>query len=276
MKQITLKHPSEHLYGEVLKSRAVTEFTLTETTYAPNLELPKHSHDRAYFCLVLQGTYTEAYGNKTRLCQPASLIFHPPDEIHSDRFYGAGGRCFNVQINPRWLERVREHSAALDRSTDFQGGEIAHLAVKLYREFRAIDEASPLAIEGLTLEILAEASRRSARSSDRRPPHWLVQARELLRERFSEHLPLTAIAASVGVHPVHLAREFRKHYHLTIGEYVRQLRIEFACCELSESTTPLIEVALAAGFSHQSHFSRTFKRLTGLSPAEYRMVSRLR
>jgi AraC family transcriptional regulator len=135
---------------------------------------------------------------------------------------------------------------------------------------------TPLAIEGLTLELLAETSRRSVVSSNHKRPLWLEQAREILHAHFTGQLTLTSIAEMVGVHPVHLAREFRKYYLCTMGDYVRQLRIEFACRNLAETTTPLVEIALAAGFSHQSHFSRTFKRLTGMTPAQYRALSRLR
>jgi AraC family transcriptional regulator len=175
-----------------------------------------------------------------------------------------------------WLERVRRHSMVLDTPAHFYGGSLATLAMKLYKEFRALDRDSPLVVEGLSLEILAEASRRFRLNSASRPPSWLYQVREILHDQFSEHLTLASIAKSAGVHPVHMAREFRKHFRLTIGEYLRQLRIQFACAKLSNSDSALPEIALEAGFSHQSHFSRTFKRLTGMTPAEYRKISRSR
>lgn len=265
-----------HLYGYVLRGREVAGLALRETSYPPNLELPRHSHEQAYFCFVLQGTYTEIYGSRTRTCKPSALIIHPPDEIHSDHFHNARGRCFNVQIDSNYLERIREYSVILDSPIDFYGGLLAHLTMKLYKEFCEAEEASPLVIEGLALEILGEASRHSEQVSKRRAPSWLRQARELIHARFFTTLTLAFIAESVGVHPVHLARAFRQYYRYTIGEYVRQLRIEFACRELSLSEIPLVEIALTAGFSSQSHFSTVFKRHTGLTPAEYRAVSRAR
>jgi AraC family transcriptional regulator len=89
-------------------------------------------------------------------------------------------------------------------------------------------------------------------------------------------LSLSQQAACVGVHPVHLAREFRRFYHCTIGDYIRQLRIKFACEKLVQSDLPLSEIALASGFFDQSHFTRTFKQLTGKTPQAYRADFRLR
>ena len=263
-------------YGNALKSRLIGGLSLIETTYAPNLLVPKHAHECAYFCFVLHGTFTETYEGRTRTCKPSSLIFHPPSEIHSDCFDNAGGRCFNVQIEPRLLERVREHSTTLDQPAEFRRAPLAHLAMKLYREFKAIDEPSLLVIEGLTLEILGEGSRGTLDPSKRHPPRWLEQSREMLHAEFATNLTLTTIAACADVHPVHLARAFRQHYRCTIGEYVRQLRIEFASRELSQSDTPLVEVAAAAGFCSQSHFSTVFKRYTSFTPAQYRAISRAR
>jgi len=119
------------------------------------------------------------------------------------------------------------------------------------------------------LEIIAEASRRSRPTSDRQAPRWLKQARELIHARFSEKLTLAEIAQSVGVHPIYLASEFRRCYLSTVGEYVRQMRIEYACRELSTSDSSLVDIALQAGFADQSHFSKVFKRLTSLTPSQY-------
>ena len=81
---------------------------------------------------------------------------------------------------------------------------------------------------------------------------------------------LVELALDIGVHPVHLARVFRKNFDCTVGEFVRRLRIERACKEIAESSAPISEIALALGFYDQSHFSNTFKRFTGMTPAAYR------
>ncbi|MBI4564115.1 MAG: helix-turn-helix transcriptional regulator [Planctomycetes bacterium] len=129
---------------------------------------------------------------------------------------------------------------------------------------------SPLIIEGLALEMLGEIGRKPAVLHEKTPPPWLSDARDLLREQFSQRLTIHEIAQAVGVHPVHLAREFRRFYGYTVGGFVRHLRLVYSCKKLVQSRMPLREIALAGGFFDQSHFARTFKRHFGKTPEDYR------
>lgn len=271
-----MKSNLETLYGEVVGNAAFGGLMLTETTYQAKTNLPGHAHPADYFCFVLQGDFTECYERKSRVCAPATLIFHPAGETHADDFHSAA-RCFNIQPDALWLERIRENSPVLGSPAVFQGGFLAQLARRLYKEFCRADELSALVIEGLTLEILGETARRSINSTRKRqPPRWLAQARELLTEQFCENFSLAEIAKTVGVHETHLSREFRRFYGCTLGEYVRERRIEIACQKLSHSEDSLAEIAHRAGFFDQSHFGKIFKHITGTSPAAYRKMFRAR
>ena len=245
---------------------------LTERSYAAGLETPRHSHPDAYFCLILEGTSRQAYGSKSRVREPLSTTFYPPDELQSECFGRGGGRIFSVEADSRWLSHLRDYSVIGEESVDFRGGSVGWLMTRLYHEFRRLDHTSTLVIEGLTLEIIAEASRKSA-ASPSGPLRWLEQVRDILHDRMAENMTLSDVAELVAVHPVYLASAFRKQYHCTIGEYRRRLRIEFACREICKPDASLAQIALAAGFANQAHFSRVFKRLTGMTPAEYRTNS---
>ncbi len=106
-------------------------------------------------------------------------------------------------------------------------------------------------------------------------PRWLADARSYLHDP-GQVGSLSELATAVGVHPVTLARGFRKAYGCSVGAYLRWLRVARAAHELTETDAPLAEIALAAGFADQSHFSNVFRREMGLSPSAFRRAVRAR
>jgi AraC family transcriptional regulator len=266
--------------GSVLRWARVAGLDLGEIVYPPAKERPVHLHDRASFHYLLEGGYVEQHGRHSRECTTNTLVFQPAGYEHSYRASHVHSRAFTIELDEAWTARLREHGVALESPGNLRGGLVCWLQALLYREFCAMDAASPLAIEALALEMAVETARNGQRlgdiAADRKPPSWLLQATDLLHDRLSEPLSLADIARSVGVHPVHLARVFRRHHRCTVGEYVRRLRVGLACRELTHSSASLSEIALAAGFPDQSHFSRVFKRVTGLTPGTFRAETQVR
>lgn len=260
--------PHLDFHGKTLKSREVAGFALREIFHQPGVFIPKHSHEHAHVGFILSGGFTEKFERKALECKPLSVSYLSPGLTHTDDFRH-GVHCLVFEIAPRRLERVRQ-LLTLKEPIFVHGGQAAWLTMRLYHEARRTDEASSLAVEGLALEILAELSRQQAKVSEVKPPRWLQQARDVLHAQFPETLTHDGVAKLVGVHPVHLATVFRRHFACTIGEYVRRLRIEFASQRIAAADDSLCEVGLAAGFSDQSHFSKVFKQQTGMTPGQFR------
>ncbi|HYV05791.1 MAG TPA: AraC family transcriptional regulator [Blastocatellia bacterium] len=265
-----------HPFANVLERKEVSGIVLKEVFDSARSKVPQHAHEAAHFCIAVSGNCMERFGARTRECKPLSWGFFPAGETHCFEIDSTASRSFGIDIGPRWLDRARACSIVLDQSERSHGGTMAQTLMKLYREYHHMDEASPLAIEGHVLEMLAAMSRRQVKSKGRIPPRWLRQAEEFLRAHFDEHLSLVMLSEAVGVHAVHLAREFRKHYACTAGDYVRRLRVEYACREIGKARSSLAEIASTAGFSDQSHFSKVFRRHTGMTPAEYRAAISIR
>ena len=256
--------------GHIIKTCEVAGLRLVDGVYFANTKVPKHSHQHAVLCVGLTGMCSEVIAGKVRQYEAMTVEFLPADQFHSLDFPCADTRAFSIDIATGWIERAREFSLRLDNSVHAHGGLLSALMMKTYDEFRHLDSASAVAIQGLTMEMLAAVSRNNPNLPDRRPQRWLACAEEFLRESFTEHLTLAQVATGAGVHPVYLAREFRRFHGCTIGEYIRRLRVERACRQLSSSDESLATIAAGSGFSDQSHFSRTFKRFMRMTPARYR------
>jgi AraC family transcriptional regulator len=257
--------------GKVVRQQACAGLSLTETRHPAGARLPRHCHERAYFCLIRRGTYREEYGNRQRFCGPHMLAFHPPMEVHAEHVDAEEVCSFNIEITSLWVRGSAGRALPLSEPFDCHAGPAVGLAVRILDEFNCFDASSPLIIEGLTLELLGVCDRQVR--CETAPPRWLRRVSELLRERCTDSWNLAAVAAEAGVHPGYLATSFRRHFGCTIGDFVRRQRIALACRALTEDDTPLADVALRAGFADQSHFTRAFKRELGLTPAAYRKAT---
>ncbi len=256
-------------YGDVTRRYASRGLVVSEIRHTRPRTLPAHSHEHAYFCLLLEGGYAERFGRREVAYDPYTVAYHPPETTHADEIGRNGAIFFSVEVDDRWIERLRQSGAKPAGFASARGGDILWLAARLHREFRRQDACSSLAIEGLVLEMLAAVAR-SDKESERPAPQWIGRVIDLLREEFRENLSLDRLAAEAGVDPIRLSKAFRRAHGRTIGEFVQELRVRAACAQLADPDVPLADVALACGFSDQSHLTRIFKRVTGTTPGAFR------
>ncbi len=265
--------PGGQFFGELVRQRTVAGLTLTETRYAPGTRLPRHCHRHGYFCLIRRGSFREDYNGRQRSCGPLTLAYHPPGEVHAEQIGSSEVWSFNIDIAPGWARAAGRTAWPLDEPFDTRAEPMVGLAVRLFQEFSSPDAASPLIIEGLMLELLGQCARATVRQQTGGAPPWLARVRDLLAERSADPPGLAELAAEAAVHPGHLATAFRRHYGCTVGEFTRRQRVARACQQLAATDRPLAEVALLAGFADQSHFTRAFQRLLGVTPAVYRKMA---
>ena len=251
------------------RSLGLDGFAVVEAWFPAQEILAHHTHDRACVAVMLDGSFDLHLNGKSYHCTPATVFTEPAGDSHANFIGHAGAHVVVVQPDPSRGELLRPFTGFLEKPTYHNHPGMAERASRLARELDQSDDLCPLAAEGIVLEMLATLARVEM-AGLRPPPPWLLQAQELLHAQFTEAIRASSVAEAVGVHPAHLARAFRNHFKLSMGSYVRRLRLEWAARQLVGSDTPLSAVALAAGFADQSHFTRFFKRHTGLTPNAYR------
>ena len=258
----------------LLNEHHFRELSFVEVQYPSGLAMGSHSHASAALIFNRKGIIQVDCQGRSRITHPSTLTFVPAHEPHAN-FVHEEGHTFEIILHTPWMERLRQSIKFIETSVDVSGGPAIWLAMRLYQELQHSDDLTPLAVEGLTMELLAQVLRDTGVVNDARTrvPQWLGQVKDFLHAHFNDGPSLETIASAVGVHPAHLTRAFRQHYHCTLGDYARRLRVNYACHLLSTSEMPLSQVALEAGFADQGHFSRTFKALTTTTPAQYRNLS---
>ena len=170
---------------------------------------------------------------------------------------------------PRDLERLPLRFAVADPL-------VAASLEELLRELREPREAGSLYADRLAdvlvLHLIRTAGGTIPESTAKGglSPDALRRACERLEASAERGISLEELAREVGMSRFHFARAFRRSTAKSPHEYLTERRVERAKQMLVHSDLPVVEVALAAGFGSQSHFTHTFRRATGLTPAAYR------
>ena len=227
-----------------------------------------HTHHDAHFILVTGGDYVSAAGRPPDI--GPVLIYNPPGTTHRDHFERGRGSFFAVSLAPGYAALALTGTTVPDAPCYLTAP--AQLALVMRIAATCAAEVATLSLDALCMELLATMDPR-LRGPPSARPGWLARAVELLHDRYREELTVAEIATAVGVHPIHLARTFRRHLRCTPGEFARFRRLERAAALLQRTAWPLAEVALSSGFADQSHLTRVFTRYFGLPPGEYRLLA---
>jgi AraC family transcriptional regulator len=252
------------------KSLQVDGLLVSALDYAPETRTPAHENEGACLTVTLHGSWLVHDCAKAFACTPGVVHVVPGGARHYSRFESAGARMFALYVAEEKQDELGAARGALDSVRHFRDGRVEELARSAMREIQFPDAATSLALEGLALEMLAWTARPHGNVPGEKRSRWLRRVEERLRAEFRTTPSYEEIAREVGVHRVHLARSFRAATGLSMGAFVRRLRLEWTADQLVRTSKPLVELAAEAGFADQSHFTRLFRAKTGMTPALYR------
>jgi AraC family transcriptional regulator len=265
-------HHMHYLSGTTGSERFVTEisgFKVLETDLAAGSVVPMHTHENATIVLTLEGDYKERYRGAWEPHAPLTLIAKPAGEHHANAIGEKPARCLVVELTEARVKQFARMGFLWDAPLVQVRPSLAMTGLKMSRELRRGDKLSPLLLESAALELVGQICR-GVPPTYSNEPRWMRQAVELIHDGPYDTLRLSRVAAIIGIHPVHLARTFKRVHGCSVGAYVRRLQVTRAVHRLSETSESVSDVAAATGFYDQSHMVRTMRREIGLTPSEIR------
>lgn len=263
-------------FGRTLGTRKVSGLVLVDSLHPAELRIPRHEHENSYLSLIREGGFVESYGRRQREVVPGMLLINPPGEGHAEQMGSHAVSSLNIELSPDWLRELFDIGCPLDRPGHMQSDQMVFLRDSLVWELNRGDEDSPLAIESLVWEIIQVSVLRRPFQPDRVMPRWLREVRDIIEGGLARPPALGPLAREVGVHPVHFAVVFRRFYGCSLGEYSRRRRLDEARRRIADPAISLSRIAFDLGFADQSHFTRTFKRFSGMTPQQYRTFLRFK
>ncbi len=254
-----------------------------------------HSHEFYEFVYVQEGFTIHNYGDSTTILTEGDMFAVRPGTVHSytGLHYTKVYNCifteeaiklhmpdlgllpgldiifgkFN-EVDDNW---VRLKLAAPERIR------INSLLKRMLKEQNEKQLGWELVMNSLLLSFLTLFSRYYTahyiqNTSERNYLIYAVKTLKFIDKNYSQDIDMIDIAASIGVSPDYLARQFKKIMGLTPIVFLRSYRLARSMSLIKNNPfMSLKEIATNVGYKHLSHFSREFKSFVGLTPSEYRL-----
>ena len=252
--------------GRTLRTRRLGEIAVHEVRYGCGWRVPAHAHERDNLTFVFDGAIAEdTAAQPARVLRACDAILKPRGTVHSNRCGPDGARTLVIEFAD---EASMPVYAVLGAPQTLRA---------LLRAARLLHIAPCEAAEDvreIVIETLARVPSPSNRDAARDGCRWLARTVGLLHAGFAAPGRVQDLAREAHLHPVYLARAFRRRHGCSITAYRRQLQIAHAARRLAGSDEPLASVALRSGFADQSHLCRAFRAMAGVSPGTFRRVVR--
>jgi AraC family transcriptional regulator len=241
-----------------------------ERRYSAGLRQARHSHAEASVTMLLVGSILERVGESEEVARPLSIVVKPADTEHADLFGPDGAHTIQILLPLDCADEL-SRSAPSKRSWRWiHAGPATAAFMSLVREFRSSDGRESIRLHDAAISAIAAVAN-GADPGGSTPPRWISIVRESLDDTRGAH-SVSALAAEAQVHPVYLARQFRRWYGCSITDYVRRRRVQLTARHITTSRRALSTVSYDAGFSDQAHMCRVFKAETGLTPGSFRAL----
>jgi AraC-like DNA-binding protein len=238
---------------------------------------PRHSHEEFTVGAFETGNGSLGYRRARWRAYDGTVLAVPPDEVHTaDPLRGQGWTYRAMYPSPALMSTVLGHADGADARVFF--ARPIHDDPPLARAIAAVHarlerEAGRLDTESLLITTLHTLVARHGRAAPPAPAQTSARrvvdaARAYLHACYASPVKLASLAGVCGTSPFHLVRCFTAVLGIPPHAYLTQLRANRARTLLLRGE-PLSSVAYRCGFCDQSHLTRTFKRLFGVTPGSY-------
>ena len=250
-------------------------FSVREHRYQAYERMGWHRHPESYICIVTGGGFIDRSVSSSLPADAGSVLVRPGGDEHATTCGQEGATCLKFELKAGWLAPRDADALFHDRLT-LSCADLRLHSQKIHKLMQINDAPPPdtalrsrLELESSVIDLLAQLIRPRPRYKGVHED-WLEELRLAIVNNPLRPWTNSDLASMVDRHPVHISRAFRERYGEPVGTFFRRQRLE-RCRELiADGHADLAEVANAAGFADQSHFTREYKRAFGTTPGRER------
>lgn len=240
-----------------------------------------HTHDSYVFGVVVAGAEKLRINRQSYLAPAGSIIVVNPEDPHDGEKGCEAGWAYRT-CYPR-AELMREVAEDIELSylpmfsqgvlaaPDLAGDFVQAHRLAVAGKVMEAETTMLIALRGLTRRF-ADRSGRNPSAGDSEAARRFRRYRDLIEADLADTFELSDLAEMAGVTRFQVIRDFKRVAGMTPGQYLRDRRIR-AASALVKTGMPLAEIAASTGFADQSHLTRVFKAIKGMSPGAWRAAA---
>ncbi|MGE3180632.1 MAG: helix-turn-helix domain-containing protein [Phycisphaerae bacterium] len=242
--------------------------------YAADTIIKPHAHAHSNLSMILNGEMTEDADDSSFSASTGDCVIKPAGTEHANRVGSAGATTLQIEMPARaWRDFSPQSPAGrygwLPTPAASRG--LFQLAQKIRNPVPRQSAMQSLAtVQSALHTILVAREDSSSGSADR--PDWLATVERHIAASLEAGVTVADLAARVDVHPVHLARTFRRFHGCSVVQYIHRVRIQTATRLLRDRALTLADIAARVGCCDQAHLCRLFAARIGISPSVYRTL----
>ena len=235
-------------FGAHYKKSILKNIVITDTEYTHS-KVDWHYHENPYFTYLLQGKLFEANKKESYYLQPGNLLFHNWQDAHYNIKPNEYTRGFHIELQKKWFIDYNIQLYQIEGSSNLKNPIIKNLMNSIFIESKINDQYTNLSIESFLLEIF-NTIKNNTKNNSKKPP-WVKTLNALLIEENNDY-SLNNLSLKLGIHPVHLSREFNRYFGTSLGNYIRLIKLNKAFYLLTSKKISMTEICYQCGFYDQS------------------------
>ena len=268
-------------------------FDMFDGIGSPDNEQILHFHDCLEINYVERGNGINIIEDKTYQLVPGD--FYVINNLEHHMGFSNGSLCmkvmyfdpvfiwqnnsFDYEYLAPFFERNVHFSNKIEKNNPFSG-ELLNLMKEIECEWINKNEGYQLLIKALLMKFLAILYRyfkTTDKIGDDIKPFNMSYNRirnviEYIHLNYEKKLLLSKLAQIAYMNREYFSTYFKKVMQINVSNYIEAVRINTSCIFLKTSDKNITEICLECGFSNISHFNRSFKKITGVTPNEYRKI----
>ena len=253
----------------------------------PKYEMAYHWHSEIELIRILEGSLKLTLDNKDYYVSASNIIFVNSETVHGATpnncvyeciVFNASYLCINEDECRTFIDNMLNHTVYADEIHNSSETEFCGIINKLFETIKRRDKGYTFTVTGCLYDLFGLILNREMYSKNlsiksvhnEKNVITLKKALAYIRNSYDAQMTLQDIADSAGISPKYLCTFFKEMTGKSPFEYLNAYRVERAARKLINTDLPVTQIAYMCGFNDLSYFIKTFKRIKGVTPKNFR------